>query len=95
MHKKSHKLFSKFQNNNYRGKKNLVTKVYDLKSKEKIKKAGEAITYIVDTVKLCGNQNIRLGAQRDSTKNHTGVGKSSLTIQEILCNYCNIDSGRG
>ena len=42
--------------NNYRGKKNLVKKVYDLKSKEKIKKAREAITYIVDTVKLCGNQ---------------------------------------
>ena len=60
--------------NNYRGKKNLVKKVYDLKSKEKIKKAREAITYIVDTVKLCGNEKIRLSAHGDSTKNHPGVG---------------------
>ena len=41
-----------------RGTEVLINKVFDSVHKEKIKKAGEAITPLVDTVKPCGRQNI-------------------------------------
>ena len=37
--------------------------------KENIKKAREAITPLVDTVKPCGRQNIELRGHRGNTKN--------------------------
>ena len=51
----------------------------DLAHKERIKKAREAITLIVDTLKLCGRQNVPLRGHKDSTKNHPEVRKDGLT----------------
>ena len=77
-HKKSHILLTRFLDE-YRGKEVSINKVFDSTHKENIKKAREAITPIVDTLKLCGRQNIPLRGHKDSTKNHPEVGKSGLT----------------
>ena len=53
--------------------------MFDSRHKENIKKCKKAITPIVDTLKLCGRQNIPLRGHRDSTKNHPEVEKSGLT----------------
>ena len=53
--------------------------MFDSRHKENIKKCKKAITPIVDTLKLCGCQNIPLRGHRDSTKNHPEVEKSGLT----------------
>ena len=77
-HKKDQILLIKFLDE-YRGKEVPINKVFDSTHKENIKKAREAITPIVDTLKLCGRQNIPLRGHKDSTKNHPEVGKSGLT----------------
>ena len=63
----------------YRGKQIPINEVFGSTYKENIKKARKAITPIVDTLKLCGRQNIPLRGHRDSTKNHPEVGKRGLT----------------
>ena len=63
----------------YGGKEVPINKIFDSTHKENIRKAREAITPIVDTLKLCGRQNIPLRGHKDSTKNHPEVGKSGLT----------------
>ena len=77
-HQKNQILLIKFLDE-YRGKEVPINKVFDSTHKENIKKAREAITPIVDTLKLCGRQNIPLRGHKDSTKNHPEVGKSGLT----------------
>ena len=77
-HKKDQILLIKFLDE-YRGKEVPINKVFDSTHKENIKKAREAITPIVDTLKLCGRQNIPLRGHKDSTKNYPEVGKSGLT----------------
>ena len=77
-HKKSQILLIRFLDE-YRGKEVPINKVFDSTHKENIKKAREAITPIVDTLKLCGRQNILLRDHKDSTENHPEVGKSGLT----------------
>ena len=47
--------------------------------KRNAKKAREAIAPIVDTVKLCGRQNIPLWDHRDSGKNQPELGERGLT----------------
>ena len=78
IHKKSQILLIRFLDE-CRGKEVPINKVFDSTHKENIKKAREAITPIVDTLKLCGRQNIPLRGHKDSTKNHPEVGKSGLT----------------
>ena len=77
-HKKSQIVLVRFLDE-YRGKEVPINKVFDSTHKENIKKAREAITPIVDTLKLCGRQNIPFRGHKDSTKNHPEVGKSGLT----------------
>ena len=88
-HKKSQILLSIFLDD-YRSKEVPINKIFDSTHKENIKKAREAITPIVDTLKLCGRQNIPLRGHKDSTKNHPEVGKSGLTnsgnFLELLMN---------
>ena len=62
-----------------RGKEVPINKVFDSTHKENIKKAREAITPILDTLKLCGRHNIPLRGHKDSTKNYPEFGKSGLT----------------
>ena len=57
----------------YRSKEVPINKVFDSTHKENIKKAREAITPIVDTLKLCGRQNIPLRGHKDSSKSHPEV----------------------
>ena len=52
-HKKSQILLTRFLYE-YSGKKVPINKMLDSKHKEKIKKAREAITPALDTLKLCG-----------------------------------------
>ena len=61
-----------------------INKVFDSKHKESIKNAREAITPIVDTVKLCGRQDIPSRGHRDSTENHPEVGKTALSNSRKL-----------
>ena len=77
-HKKSQIVLVRFLDE-YRGKVVPINKVFDSTRKENIKKATEDITSIVDTLKLCGSQNIPLRGHKHSTKNHPEVGKSGLT----------------
>ena len=77
-HQKNQILLIKFLDE-YRGKEVPINKVFDSTHKENIKKAREAITPIVDTLKLCGRQNNPLRGHKDSTKNDPKVGKSGLT----------------
>ena len=51
----------------------------DSNDKTNVKKAREAIAYIIDIVKLCGRQNIPLQDHRDSGKSQPELGKSGLT----------------
>ena len=82
-HKKSQILLTRFPDE-YRGKEVPINKIFDSTHKENIRKAREAITPIVDTLKLCWRQNISLRSHKDSTKNHPEIGKVVLLIQEIL-----------
>ena len=77
-HKKSQRLLTTFIDG-YRGKEVPINKVFDSTSKESINKAREAVAPIVDTLKLCGRQNIPLRVHRDSTKNYPEVRESGLT----------------
>ena len=52
-HKKSQILLTRFLYE-YRGRKVPINKMLDSKHNEKIKKAREAITPALDTLKLCG-----------------------------------------
>ena len=52
--------------------------------KESIKEATEAITPVVDTVELCGRQNILFRGHRDSTKDHPEVGQSARSNSRNL-----------
>ena len=88
-HKKSQIVLVRFLDE-YRGKEVPINKVFDSTHKENIKKAREAITPIVDTLKLCGCQNIPLRNHKDGTKDHPEVGKSGLTnsgnfIELLIC----------
>ena len=82
-HKKSQILLTRLLDE-YRGKEVPINKVFDSIRKENIKKAREAITSIVNTLKLCGRQNIPLRGHKDSTKNHQKLEKVVLLVQEIL-----------
>ena len=53
--------------------------MFDTTNLENIKKAKEAITPILDTLKLCGSQNIPLIVHKNSMKNYPENGKSGLT----------------
>ena len=77
-HKNSQILLIRFLDE-YRVKEVVINKVFDSTHKENIRKARKAITPIVDTLKLCGHQNIPLRGHKYSTKNHPEVGKSGLT----------------
>ena len=68
----------------YKGREVPVNKMVDSNYKTNVKKAREAIAPIVDTVKLCGRQNIPLRGHRDSGKNQAELGEMVLLIQEIL-----------
>ena len=85
-HKKDQILLIKFLDE-YRGKEVPINKVFDSTHKENIKDAREAIIPIVDTLKLCGHQNIPLRGLKGSTKNHPEVGKSGLTNSGNFLNY--------
>ena len=60
-------------------KRSQKNKLFDSTQEENIKKAKEAITPIVDSLKLCERHNIPLRGHKDSTKNYPEVGKSCLT----------------
>ena len=51
----------------------------DSNYKTNVKKAREAIAYMIDIVKLCGRQNIPLQDHRHSGKSQPELGKSGLT----------------
>ena len=53
--------------------------MFDTTNLENIKKAKEAITPILDTLKLCGSQNISLIDHKNSMKDYPEVGKCGLT----------------
>ena len=53
--------------------------MFDTTNLENLKKAKKAITPIVETLKLCGSQNIPLRGEEESTKDFPEVGKSGLT----------------
>ena len=59
----------------YTGKEVPINKISDSTHKENKKKAMEAITPIVDTLKLCLRQNTSLRGHRDSTKKLSRSGK--------------------
>ena len=66
--------------------------MFDSIHKENIKMFREVITYIVDSAKMCGCQNIPFThpTPRDSAKNHPEIGKSSITnsgnlVQLLQC----------
>ena len=84
-HKKSQILLIRFLDE-CKGKEVPKKKVFDSTHKESIKKTRGAIAPIVDTLKLCGRQNIPLRSHSDSTKNNPEVRKKVLTklILEIL-----------
>ena len=63
----------------YKSREVPVNKMVDSNHKTNVKKAREAIAFIVDTVKLCGRQNILLRGYRDSGKNQPELGKSGLS----------------
>ena len=63
----------------YKGREVPVNKMVDSNYRTNVKKAREAIAPIVDTVMLCGRQNIRLRGHRDSGKNQPELGESGLT----------------
>ena len=63
----------------YKGREVPVNKMVDSNYKTNVKKAREAITSIVDTVKLCGHQIILLQGHRDSGKNQPELGETGLT----------------
>ena len=68
----------------YRGKEIPINEVFGSTHKENIKKARKAITPIVDTLKLCGRQNIPLRGLRTALKITQKLEKVVLLIQEIL-----------
>ena len=57
--------------------------------KTNVKKAREAIAPIVDTVKLCGRQNIPLRGHRDNGKNQPKLGESRITNTENFIELLN------
>ena len=63
----------------YKGREVPVSKMIDSNYKTIVKKARETIAPIVDTVKLCGRQNIPLRSHKDSGKNQPELGESGFT----------------
>ena len=61
----------------------------DSNYKTNVKKAREAIAPIVDTVKLCGCQNIPLRSHGDNGKNQPELGESGLTNTENFIELLN------
>ena len=90
-HKKNQILLTIFLDE-YSGKEVSINKVFDSTHNENVKKAKEAITPIVDTLKLCERQNILLRGHRDSTRNHPEVEKSALNNSGAF--YRSINQGR-
>ena len=73
----------------YEGRQVTVNKMVDSSYKTNVKKAREAIAPIVDTVKLCGRQNIPLRGHRNNGKNQPELGKSGLTNTENFIELLN------
>ena len=69
--------------------------MFDTTNLENLKKAEEAITPIVDTIKLCGSQNIPLRGHKDSTKDYPEVVKSGLTNSGNFVELLRYIVGRG
>ena len=72
-----------------KGREVPVNKMVDSNYKTNVQKAGEAIAPIVDTVKLCGRQNILMRGPRDSWKNQPELGESGLTNTENFIELLN------
>ena len=62
----------------YHGKSMPINKLLDSTYKAEVKKNREALLPIVDTVKLCGRQNLSLRGHRDNVKDQPKVGTSGI-----------------
>ena len=78
MHSVCKNFFNRFLDQ-YKGRVVPVSKMVGSNYKKNATKAREAIAPIVDTVKLCGRQNIPLRGHRDSGKNKPELKERGLT----------------